>query len=405
MRSRIPRIAAALAAGAIALTTGSPAVGAVPTDVPAADPWVAPSSALVVTGQGNGHGRGMSQWGAVNAAIGGANYKTILRFYYPHTSFSTMTTRIRVKISADTDDNTTVKAMKGLSVRDLGNGKTYRLRTTTTPRAWRLKNVSGKTRVYYRTGTWHLYRTGGRVALKGAGEFRSTTGPLTLKLSSGNHRYRGALRFIGSDTVNVLGLEKYLRGVVPAEMPPSWRPEALRAQAVAARTYALNKRASAAHNAYQICDTTLCQVYKGYDAEDSRTTAAVAVTAGQYLLYGGKPALTEYSASSGGWTASGGVAYLPAQQDKYSVADNDPWVPWADPEDEAVTINTARLARAHPEIGSLVRLRISERTGIGDWGGRVLMITLDGSKSDLQVDIGEFQRIYGLHSTFFKFGP
>jgi SpoIID/LytB domain protein len=403
MRTRTPALAA-LCAAAIVVAPAVPAADAATKGVPAADPWVSPSSALVVTGQGYGHGRGMSQWGAVNAAIGGADYKTIVQFYYPHTTFSTITTSMRVKITADTDNNTTVKAMKGLRVRDLGNGKTYRLHTTRTPKAWRLKTVRGKTRLYYRTAAWHLYRTGGRVALKGAGEFRSTTGPMTLKMSSGNHRYRGALRFVGSDTVNVLGLEKYLRGVVPAEMPASWRPAALQAQAVAARTYALRKRADAS-GPYQICDTSACQVYKGYDAEDSRTTAAIAATSGQYLTYGGKPALTEFSSSSGGWTSSGGVAYLPSQKDIYSVTDNDPYVPWADPGEAPVTVSTARLEQRYPSIGTLNRLRIATREGSGDWGGRVVTITLDGDKSDIDISGDTFRSIYGLRSTFFKFGP
>lgn len=403
MRTRTPALAT-LAAAAIVVAPAVPATAAT-TGVPAADPWVGPSSSLVVTGQGYGHGRGMSQWGAVNAAIQGKDYKTILQFYYPHTTFSTITTTIRVRISADTDNNTTVKPTKGLRLRDLGNGKSYRLPTAKSPKAWRLKNVSGRTRVYYRTGTWHLYRTGGRVALKGDGEFRAS-GPITLKMSSGNHRYRGGLRFAGSDTVNVLSLEKYLRGVVPAEMPASWRSAALQAQAVAARTYALRKRADASSGTYQICDTSACQVYGGYDVEDSRTSAAVAATAGQFLAYGGKPALTEFSSSSGGWTSSGGVAYLPAQQDIYSVADNDPYVPWADPgEDPPVTVDTGVLAKRYPAIGTLVRLRVATREGVGDWGGRVETITLDGTKADLEISGNTFRSIYGLRSTFFKFGP
>lgn len=404
MRTRTPRLVAiSLAAAATLLAPSTPA-DAVRNGVPAADPWVSPSSALVVTGQGYGHGRGMSQWGAVNAAIKGANYRTILAFYYPGTTIATVKTMLRVKITGDTDNNTTVKATSGLTVRDLGNGRTYRLRTARTPKAWRMKNVKGKTRVYYRTGSWHLYRTGGRAALKGAGEFRSKSGPLTLKMASGNKRYRGALRFVASDTVNVVGLEKYLRGVVPAEMPAGWRPAALQAQAVAARSYALRKRADSAKSASQICDTSSCQVYGGYDAEDPRTTAAVAATAGQYLSYGGRPALTEFSSSSGGWTAAGDLPYQVAKQDIYSTPDNDPYVPWADANDPPVTIDTAKLAKRYPAIGTLKQLRIATRTGVGDWGGRVESITLDGTGEDRTISGDDFRALFGLRSTFFKFG-
>jgi stage II sporulation protein D len=400
MLTRTPQIVTALVAGAIVFAPAMPAADARSNGVPAADPWVNPSTSLVVTGQGFGHGRGMSQWGAVNAAIAGNDYKTILKFYYPGTAFSTVSTGIRVLISADTDNNTTVKAAKGLRLVDLGNGKSYRLHTTRTPRAWRMKTVKGRTRVFYRTVKWHLYRTGGRVALKGTGQFKGT-GPLTLKLSSGNRQYRGALRFVNSDTVNVLNMEKYLKGVVPAEMPASWRPAALQAQSVAARTYALRKQADNVSRYYQICDTTACQVYRGFDAEDARTNDAVSATAGQVLLYGGKPALTEFSSSSGGWTSSGDVPYLPAQQDIYEVADNDPYVPWT----PTVTINTAALAKKYPAIGTLNRLRIATREGVGDWGGRVETIMLDGTTQDLEISGDAFRSLYALRSTFFKFGP
>lgn len=394
MRTRIALVLTATAA----LLAG----GLQPADARAADAPVSHSTSLVVTGQGNGHGRGMSQWGAVNAAIAGKDYKTILEFYYPHTAFSTASATLRVLVTADTDNNTTITGIKGLRVVDLGNHKTYKLKTTKIPRAWRLKNVAGKTRLYYLTKAWHLYRTGGRIALKGAGEFRSTTGPMTLKLPSGNRTYRGALRFISSDTVNVVSLENYLKGVVPAEMPPRWRAAALQAQAVAARTYALATRAAHLTGYYQICDTQACQVYRGTGAETTWTNAAVAATAGQILLYGGKPALTEFSSSSGGWTSSGGVPYLPAQQDIYDPEDNDPYYPWT----PTVTVDTAKLEQKYPAIGTLISLQITTREGGGAiWGGRVETIKLDGTASDLEISGLAFRYLYGLHSTLFKFGP
>ncbi|WP_183407844.1 SpoIID/LytB domain-containing protein [Nocardioides marmoriginsengisoli] len=396
MRTRIVLVLTAFAV----TFAGLPAADARGRGVPASDPPVNPSASLLVTGEGYGHGRGMSQWGAVNAAIQGKDYKTILKFYYPGTAFASVSARLRVLITGDRDNNTTVKAAKGLSVYDFGSRKAYRL-TKATARAWQLRTVQGKTRVYYRTAKWHLYRTGGRVALKGIGEFRSSTGILVLRLPSGDRKYRGALRFAGSDTVNVLSLENYLKGVVPAEMPAGWRPQALQAQAVAARSYALNKRDRFLSRYYQICDTTACQVYKGVGVEDSRTNQAVAATAGQVLTYGGKPAFTEFSASSGGWTSAGDVPYLKAQQDIYSVADNDPYVPWS-PE---VRINTATLAKKYPQIGTLKKLQITTREGLGDWGGRVQTILLDGTAKDLVISGDDFRSLYGLRSTLFKFGP
>ena len=98
----------------------------------------------------------------------------------------------------------------------------------------------------------------------------------TFKLNS--MPYRGMLTFSvnGSSMtgVNIIGLEEYLYGVVPSEMPKSYDAEALKAQAVAARTYAMTKLGAHAGSGYQLCDTTACQVYKGYSNEADATTAA-----------------------------------------------------------------------------------------------------------------------------------
>ena len=79
--------------------------------------------------------------------------------------------------------------------------------------------------------------------------------------------YRGTLRAIKGDTVNILPLDDYLKGVVPREVPASWKPAAVQAQAVAARTYAAFGRREPQASHYQICDTTACQVYGGYSDE------------------------------------------------------------------------------------------------------------------------------------------
>lgn len=111
----------------------------------------------------------------------------------------------------------------------------------------------------------------------------------TFKLNS--MPYRGMLTFSvnGSSMtgVNIIGLEEYLYGVVPSEMPKSYDAEALKAQAVAARTYAMTKLGAHTGSGYQLCDTTACQVYKGYSNESDATTAAVDATAGEVACYNG----------------------------------------------------------------------------------------------------------------------
>jgi len=119
-------------------------------------------------------------------------------------------------------------------------------------------------------------------------------------------QYRGCLRFAVNGTVmtavNVVDLEEYLYGVIPAEMPASYGEEALKAQTLAARTYAMTKLNAHKGSDYELCDTINCQVYKGYSGENSKTNAIVDETEGEIICYNGTPIEAVFSASTGGYT-------------------------------------------------------------------------------------------------------
>ena len=117
----------------------------------------------------------------------------------------------------------------------------------------------------------------------------------------------------GLSVVNVVSLENYLRGVVAREMPSTWKPEALEAQAIAARTYAVATRKAAA-SPFDLYPDERSQVYGGISAEGSAASAAVDATAGQVVLYQGQPIVTYFSSSSGGRTAAvrGGRSRAPS---------------------------------------------------------------------------------------------
>jgi peptidoglycan hydrolase-like amidase len=147
--------------------------------------------------------------------------------------------------------------------------------------------------------------------------------PLTAQ---GKGDYRGALDVRSSGgglaTINEVGLEDYVRGI--AEVPPNWPPEALKAQAIAARTYALHQVASTVSTPFRavganICATDGCQVYAGMakERQGGGWSAAVVATAGQAVLSNGAPIFAEYSSSNGGRTVAGSYPYL------RSVADPD----------------------------------------------------------------------------------
>jgi peptidoglycan hydrolase-like amidase len=122
-------------------------------------------------------------------------------------------------------------------------------------------------------------------------------------------RYRGALELFVSDraglnVVNAAPLEDYVRAVVPVELGPDLypEPEATKAQAVAARTYAVRHRGEWSDEGYDICATPLCQVYGGLEAEHPRSDEAVAATRGEILIASGRPVEALFTASCGGRT-------------------------------------------------------------------------------------------------------
>jgi stage II sporulation protein D len=132
----------------------------------------------------------------------------------------------------------------------------------------------------------------------GAWSFTTRSKIVKIILPSGSLRsYRGSVALIkrgaGGRTINNVLLEDYVKGVVPAEMPTSWAADAVRAQAVAARSYAVRLQDFGTYSGFDICDTTACQVYGGVVRETSAGNAAVKATAGKIVTYRGHVALTQ----------------------------------------------------------------------------------------------------------------
>ena len=193
-------------------------------------------------------------------------------------------------------------------------------------------------------------------------------------------------------------MDDYVKGVVPREMPASWLAEALRAQAVAARTYAAYDRAAHPTRSYDTCDTTSCQVYGGASGEDSRSNAAVVATANQVVSYGGKPAFTQFGSSSGGWTSAGSMPYLTAKADPYDGFAGNPVHTWTK------AVKKSAVQKAWPGLGTLTRVVVTQRDGHGEWYGRVETMVLDGTKKNVTISGDTFRSRFGLRSSWFRFG-
>lgn len=150
--------------------------------------------------------------------------------------------------------------------------------------------------------------------------------PLKVAYGSESKRVRGivdvSIRKGKLLILNLIDIEDYLRSVVPAESYASWPAEALKAQAVAARTYAYYQKLHREHLFYDVYADTYDQMYAGVDREDKRTDKAVKETLGQVLTYKKKPILSQYTANSGGYTADA-KAIFGAGKD-YLIAHKDP---------------------------------------------------------------------------------
>jgi stage II sporulation protein D len=273
------RIAASLlltAAAALALAPGTHAAGR-----------------LIVKGHGFGHGIGMSQYGALGYAQHGSSYREILGHYYEQTDVVPLTNPPDVRVLLQTTRRAVVSGVVAAGSRKLKAASSYSV-------------GAGGSRV-------SLYAASGRRLGTYAAPLRLAApkgGALTLRGAAANGtrngRYRGALelRAVGGrvQAINALDLEDYVRGVVSAESPSTWPADALKAQAVAARSYAVTTNVGTPTDGIDQYADTRSQMYKGVAAEFPSTDAAVAATAGQVVAQNGKPVTTYFFSTSGGHT-------------------------------------------------------------------------------------------------------
>lgn len=207
--------------------------------------------------------------------------------------------------------------------------------------------------------------------------------------------YRGELRILaresGLTVVNRLGLEEYLLGVVPVEMPHSWPLEALKAQAVVARTYAIRYLGRFESAGYDLCPDQRCQVYAGLAAEAERSSRAVNLTRGLIVLWGDRPASTFYHSDSGGHTASsaevwgGERPYLPGIADPYGAA--SPRRSWT------FSLRASVLAKYLEAMGRSVGVPNAISFGAYSASGRAGLMAITGTGGRLELTGFEFRTL------------
>ncbi len=287
---------------------------------PAAATGPTPLAGLVTFyGRGYGHGVGMSQYGARGRALEGQDVAAILAHYYPGTTLEAIDPAMPVRVLVLSGFWPTAKrpflvyGRAGTWTIDGFDGAYPADASLSLTRGAR-DPASGR-------WTWRVVVR----AATGTLLDQVVTGPLRIRPSepathlqlwskpSTYDRYEGDLIVLLSSritVVNVVPLDAYLRGVVPAEMPATWPIEALKTQAVAARSYAARRvRAS---GTWDVTDTTSSQVYRGIRGARPATDAAIAETAGLVLKSGTVIAATLYHSTGGGATEANENVYTSA---------------------------------------------------------------------------------------------
>jgi stage II sporulation protein D len=406
------------------VVTGAVAFGVVlPLAAPAAaDPSVEPralaggwvttaSTGVTLYGKGNGHGRGMSQYGARGAALKGLNATQILNFYYPGTASTKIGPRtMRVRLRAADGKPVIIRPTSGATV--AGVTATSRTNGRRVP----LPTLS-QIRLIQRGNGFNIQKPVGRVwgTMTWLPSDVQITGPSVFTLRypapkwvcrrSSELTFRGILRAAVSEGaarfMAHVSMEEYVKGVIPSESPASWPAAALQAQAIAARSYGLTHMKSS--NYYDVVDTTNDQCWDGKKVETSTTNAAAAATAGVIRSYQGRPINAQYSSDNGGWTAPGGAPYLVGKVDPYNAQiSRSPHLVWS------LKVSAAKLA-ALDGAGGITRVtavRVYQRDGAGVWGGRAVTVqisgyTAAGRATHSTVSGTSVRSALGLKSTYF----
>jgi stage II sporulation protein D len=397
-------------------------------------------SSVTFYGRGYGHGVGMSQYGARGRAIAGQTAATILAHYYRRAILDEIApaTNIRVRVLA----GFTAAPTKPLVI--YGRSKPWTIDGIDAIYPADAKLTLRPTIVTSDTGTtvsWRLVISlDGTILLSRTmnHSFRVRAPNLGGRLELPSKRssfdvYRSVLRVLPATTkptltvVNELRMEKYLRGVVPAEMPSTWPGAALQAQAIVARSYAA-RRLRPGVGTFDIGDDTRSQVYHGLLAERSTTNAAIDATTGVVLKSGTSIANTLYHSTGGAATennenvfvsASGDlvaspVSYLRGSSDRAgdgtSFDASSPSATWKTAPYTVSQLSAWMATDARTKVGTLTALDLSRR-GVS---GRLISVTLIGTSGTKTVSGDVFRSVFNanrpssdpsLRSTLFDTKP
>src|SRR5215211_3754666 len=335
---------------------------------------------LWIEGRGFGHGIGLSQEGARGFAANGFDYRRILHHYYRGTAVGRLSSGRSVRVLLSSGGPTAFSGASDVGGVQLEPGRTY-------------------TAVALPGGRLEV-RLGSRAVARGPSPLR-VRGAGPLNVAGGT--YRGVLDLAavpgGVQVVNELGLEDYVRGVISAESPASWPIQALKAQAVAARGYAVTTSHGGGFDQYA---DTRSQVYRGVAGETARTDAAVRATRGQVVTYHGHAVTTYFFSTSGGHTEN--------VEDSFVGADPKPWLRGVpDPYEGRAPLHKWRRgpfarSRLRAKLGELVKgsfvgVAVTQRGA----SPRIVRAVVVGTRGRTRVTGPELKARLGLPDTWATF--
>ena len=381
-----------------------------------------PALTVDISGFGFGHGQGMGQWGAYGyASVYHWDYQKILAHYYGGTTLGTLPAPeppVTVHLVELDGRNTLASAVAGAHL-----VATWGSNATLTAVSVEVARSGGEEAIFSGPGCggpWEKVATtagpvtiasGGPTPPGASGSFNRSGSSRPDSIASSELEvclpgvaprvYRGDLvAQPDGQTQNVLPLEDYIDGVVPAESPASWMgtgEAALQALAVAARSVAV----ALVSTEGEICDTTQCQVYEGVPDEYGVTAdRAVSSTAGQVLYCDsgstcgpkGSIAVAEYSSSTGGYTAGGA---FPPVADLGDSVEANPVHAWS------MGVPLSQVEATFPTVGPLQHVTVTKRNGLGQIGGRVEQIEVVGDQGSVSLTGNQFAADFDLYSNWF----
>jgi stage II sporulation protein D len=363
--SRANGIAIAAAAGVLLVAAMAPAA--------------ASGARWVIHGKGFGHGVGMSQYGAYGYAKHGRSYRSILGHYYQHTRIGkAQSASIRVLL-ASAPGSVGFSGAKHACGKGLSPNRGYEF-------------VESGSRVILRSAKGRKLANCGRAGTAKGGHGIHVGGKGT---------YRGRVRAKASGgllVTNQVEIDDYARGVIANEMPSSWPQNALRAQAVASRSFGLSANAG---DGFDVYDDTRSQVYGGKGSETKSTNRAVRHTSGQVLRYRKEIITAYFFSTSGGQTESVQYGFPGASPVGYLKGVKDPY-------DDISPFHTWNVHYSQSELESKLsglfrgRLRKVKVLKTGD-SPRIVTARVVGSRGSSRVSGTDLQGRLGLMSTWARF--